>query len=75
MLPYCLILLFRSNNLERLLFSSREQSECETFCKMAGVNSFNRGETLDVFLGMLDESELFHLFKEEMDFFFLFFSI
>ena len=40
---------------------------------MAGVNSFNRGETLDVFLGMLDESELFHLFKEEMDFFFFFF--
>ena len=34
---------------------------------MAGVNGFNRGETLDVFLGMLDESELFHLFKEEMD--------
>ena len=34
---------------------------------MADVDGFVRGETLDIFLGMLDEGELDHLFEEEMD--------
>ena len=60
-------LLFHSNNLGRILFCSRDQSEGKTFCKKADADGFVRGETLDLFLDMLDESELDHLFKEEMD--------
>ena len=60
-------LLFLSNNLERILSLSCDQSECKTFYKMADADDFVRGETLDFFLGMLDASELDHLFEEEMD--------
>ena len=56
---------FGSNKFERILFSSREQSECKTFCKMTDAHGFVRGE--DIFLDMLDESELDHLSEEEMD--------
>ena len=31
------------------------------------IDSFVRGETLNIFLGILNESELDHLFEEEMD--------
>ena len=34
---------------------------------MADANGFVRGETLDIFLGMLDESTLDYLFEEEID--------
>ena len=34
---------------------------------MANADGFVRGEKLDTFLGILDESELDHLFAEEMD--------
>ena len=34
---------------------------------MANADGFVRGEKLDIFLGILDESELDHLFAEEMD--------
>ena len=34
---------------------------------MADADDFVRGETLDIFFGMLDASELDHLFEEEMD--------
>ena len=42
---------------------------CIIICmtKMADAGGFVRGETLDIFLGMLDKSELDYLFKEEMD--------
>ena len=46
---------------------SYDQSECKAFCNMTGAAGFFWGEILNVFLGMLDESELDHLFKEEMD--------
>ena len=62
---YCLNLLVRSNNSERILFSSRDQSECKTFCKIADADSFVRGETLDIFPNNLDDLD--HLFEEEMD--------
>ena len=64
---YCLSLLFHSNNSERILFSSRDQIECKIFCKIADADSFVRGEILDIFIDILDESELDHLFEEEMD--------
>ena len=56
-------ILFCLNDLERILFSSRDQSEWKTFCKMTDADDFVRGETLDIFLGMLDTSELAHLFE------------
>ena len=31
------------------------------------VDDFVRGETLNIFLGILNESELDHLFEEEID--------
>ena len=62
---YCLNLLARSNNSERILFSSRDQSECKTFCKIADADGFVRGETLDIFPNNLDDLD--HLFEEEMD--------
>ena len=62
-----LSLLFLSNNLERILFLSCDQSECKTFYKMADADDFIRGETLDFFFDMLDASELDHLFEEEMN--------
>ena len=34
---------------------------------MADADDFYRGETLDIFLGMLDASQLDHLFEGEMD--------
>ena len=34
---------------------------------MADADGFVRRETLGIFLGMLDKSELDHLFEEEMD--------
>ena len=52
---------------ERILFSSRDQSECKTFCKMTDADGFVREETVDIFLGMLDKSELEQLFEEETD--------
>ena len=60
-------LLFLSNNLQRILFLSCDQSEWKTFYKMADADDFVRGETLDIFFGMLDASGLDHLFEEEMD--------
>ena len=64
---YWLSLLFRLNNSGRILFWSRDQSEFKTFCKMTDAYSFVRGETLDLFLDMFDESELDHLFEQEID--------
>ena len=46
---------------------SRDASGCKTFYKMADPDDFVRGETLDIFLGILDGSELDHLFEGEMD--------
>ena len=48
---------------------SRDQSERKTFCETVGANGFIRGETLDIFLGMLDhgENKLDHLFEGEID--------
>ena len=46
---------------------SRDPGECKTFYKMADADDFYRGETLDIFLGMLDVSQLDHLFEGEMD--------
>ena len=46
---------------------SRDASDCKTFYKMADPDDFVRGETLDIFLGILDGSELDHLFEGEMD--------
>ena len=60
-------LLFGSNNSGRILFSSRDQSECKTFCKMANADGFVRGEALDIFWGMFNQNELDHIFEEEMD--------
>ena len=34
---------------------------------MADADDFVRRETLDIFIDILDESELDHLFEEEMD--------
>ena len=34
---------------------------------MADADCFVMGETWEIFLGMLDESELDHLFEEEID--------
>ena len=34
---------------------------------MADADGFVRGETLDIFIDILAESELDHLFEEEMD--------
>ena len=34
---------------------------------MADADGFVRGETLNIFLGMLDERELDHLFEEKID--------
>ena len=34
---------------------------------MADADRFVRGETREIFLGMLDESELDYLFEEEID--------
>ena len=67
LLSYWLSLLFRSNNSERILFWWRDQSECKTFRKMADADSFVRAETREIFLGMLDESELDYLLEEEID--------
>ena len=60
-------LLFLSNNLEKNLFLSRDASDCKTFYEMADADDFVRGEILDIFLGILDGSELDHLFEGEMD--------
>ena len=49
------------------MFLSLYQSECKTFCKMGDADGFARGETQNIFLGMLVESELDNLFEEEMD--------
>ena len=46
---------------------SLDQSESKTFCKMADADGFFRGETLDIFLGMLDESKFDLLIEEEME--------
>ena len=46
---------------------SCDQSEWKTFYKMADADDFVRGETIDIFFGMLDASELDHLFEQEMD--------
>ena len=46
---------------------SPDPSECKTFCKMADADGFVREETLDIFLRMLDESELDYLYEEETD--------
>ena len=46
---------------------SCDQSEWKTFYKMDDADDFVRGETLYIFFGMLDASELDHLFEEEMD--------
>ena len=46
---------------------SYDQYECKKLCKMADADGFIRRETLDIFLGMLDKSELDHLFEDEMD--------
>ena len=59
--------MFLSNNLERILFFSRDPIECKTFYKMTDADDFVREETLDIFLGMLDTSKLDHLFEGEMD--------
>ena len=59
--------MFHSNNSERILFSSRDQIECKIFCKMADADGCVRGETPDIFLDILDERELDHLFEEEVD--------
>ena len=48
-------------------FCVTQPNERETFCKVADADGFVRGETLDIVLGMFDENELDHLFKEEMD--------
>ena len=58
--------MFLSNNLERILFLSCDQSERKTFYKMDDADDFARGETLYIFFRMLDASELDHLFEEEM---------
>ena len=44
-----------------------QPNERKKFCKVADADGFVRGETLDIILGMFDENELDHLFKEEMD--------
>ena len=54
-------------NSERILFSSHDESEWETICKMADGDGFVRTETLDIFLSMVDEGELDHLFEEKMN--------
>ena len=56
---------FLSNNLEKKTFLLRDASDCKTFYKMADADDFARGETLDIFLGMLDGSD--HLFEGEID--------
>ena len=48
---------------------SRDQRKRKTFCETVGANGFIRGETLDIFLGMLDhgENKLDNLFEGEID--------
>ena len=54
-----------------LLTDQISLSDCFYFLRYLGIcvlqPGFFGGEILNVFLGMLDESELDHLFKEEMD--------
>ena len=54
-----------------LLTDQISLSDCFYFLRYWGIcvlqPGFFGGEILNVFLGMLDESELDHLFKEEMD--------
>lgn len=50
---YCSARITRNEN----FFLSFDQSECEIFCKMSDADGFVGGETLDIFLGMLDESD------------------
>ena len=46
---------------------SSDQSKCKISCKITDPDGFVRRETLNIFLGMLDESELDQAFEEEMD--------
>ena len=56
----CFNLWFHWNNSEKVFFFV-------TIVSAKHVDGFVRGETLNIFLGILNESKLHHLFEEEID--------